>query len=691
MRACVYKLVLLSMILAHSSGCGRSDRFETRRSKGGGTEAAGGETPSPLGGSCGLEAGRSVDFAEHLAPLFAQGKCLGCHNGSSPDVLDLAGLIAAPADRANLSNWKSVVARLKAGTMPPAGYPKFDDCGLTLLNRWLVDTYPELNPNAPKPDLAASNPFVCKSSELSANVGSSKLNRLTARELAATLKDLFAFDPQIAAEANDIIVNLPRETAAFQSMTGDSISPALLDGTKIMAERVAGNITKSAARLTALLPCFTDAALRSACVDEQLIAGFGRKVFRGDLTVEERQRLKALYTLGAATTPQDGVRLVLAAMLQSSRFFYKPEINGASKKGSAVIALSAYELASRLSYTVWGSMPDDKLLSTAGDGSLLQSAVYSAEVDRLFLDPRARAHAVSFYGEWLKTENIPQPSTNALFLGNRDVSTLRADAIKELEAFVGYVTWDTKGHYSDLVRSSTSFMPSAALAELYEVPAPASADGQVEFAAGSRAGLMMKAALVMSSTIETGLIQRGVRVRRDILCDKLGSPDPTKLPQGSLTHPPVDVKLTSRQRYEQKTANETCQGCHAKINPLGFAMEDQDAIGRLRKTESVRDADGVKLGDLAIDVTVNPEIDAPDDPALSGSLQLGEVLAQSPKATACFARQWARFSLGRDESASDGCLLKDMYGTVASTAGSIKAMIRQIVDAESFKYRVIGD
>ena len=177
------------------------------------------------------------------------------------------------------------------------------------------------------------------------------------------------------------------------------------------------------------------------------------------------------------------------------------------------------------------------------------------------------------------------------------------------------------------------------------------------------------------------LVKRGAFVRRQFLCDPLKPPDPAQLPAGSLVPPEKDHRLTTRQRWEARTAPAICQGCHRLINPLGASLEAYDAIGRFRRFEKlpVPKSSPPRFIEHHIDTAVNPFIERRAEPVLKGPVALSALLGESPKANACFVEQLTKFVSGRALEREDMVRLEIVTDKMMQPGGSVQDVLLSVV------------
>ncbi len=519
-------------------------------------------------------------------------------------------------------------------------------------------------------------------------LGSDLLRLLTKREYEATLRETFGssvFDA-VAVE----LAQLPDKRVAhgFRSMAKGTTG-AEVEGYYLVGAAAAAYVTASAERLAALAPCLGEAAIDDACA-KRFIEAFGQKLYRRPLAADELASLTALYADGAAITPADGVRYVLFSLLQAPPFLYRVEIAGTPRAdNSSIVDLTGYEVATRLSYLAWGSPPDDLLLAAAAQGKLATQAGVAGELDRLLSDQRASARLGQFFSEWLETEELPSINQSQEYLAGIAADGLSSAMQEELHRFTDSLGFQGGGTFRDLFTSNSSFVSSPELAKIYGVEPGTGSDARVELGSDRRAGILTRAAVLLSTGEATSPIRRGAFVRRKLLCDPIPPPDPNAFPPGSIEPPAFNPDMTNRERWTAKTATGVCAGCHANLNPFGFALENFDNIGRYRTSEPIVDpATGMKVNDLTIDAEVDVVLDGAGPVHASGAAGLGAALAESATAQACFARQWFRFVNGREATDEDACVLSDVVQAVAG-GQSLRDALERIALAPEFRMRRI--
>ncbi|MBZ2183510.1 MAG: DUF1592 domain-containing protein [Bryobacter sp.] len=413
-----------------------------------------------------------------------------------------------------------------------------------------------------------------------------------------------------------------------------SISPLLMEAYSAAAEKVARNALRRG-----IVPAKPSA---------RFVADFGLRLFRRPLTATELKRYQALLASG-------GSALVIEAMLQSSAFLFRLEAANEP-------ALEPYVIASRLSFTLWASAPDDALLAAAGRGELQDPVARLRHAQRLLADDRARGNIDEFTAQWLRFDRIlgAVKERRRFPLFSREAAVAMTE---EARRFVGDLAWSDRS-FMELFTDPHGYMTSD-LAAIYGAPAPELEYSRVAFPLQSgRAGILGQA-LFLASTAkpdDTSPTARGLFVREQLLCQHVPPPPPgvdTNLPVLSEAKP-----LTNKQRLAVHLSNSSCAGCHTLIDPIGFGFEKFDAIGSRRETARLVFA--ARKGNSAPSTVELPletqgYVAGLADSAFDTPAQLGAILARSPVCQDCIVRQIFRYTLGRMETPADRRLLRHLF------------------------------
>jgi len=534
--------------------------------------------------------------------------------------------------------------------------------------------------------------------------GATPLTKLSTREYRNTVRDLLMASGlgamSSAVEAGLAAVPDDSQGESFRALD-NRISLEHVQAYFDVGVATGDMITADAARLEAAAGACAMAATLSESCARDFIERFATFAYRRPPSGDEVEQLLALND--GERTPAEALRAIVVVAMSSPRFVNHVEIDGTEITGEqTLLQLTGYEIASRLSYLFWQTMPDEELLEAAADGSLATETGFAAQLDRVFGDDRTRATLWQFWDEWLRLEKFTgfehtRPGFRSLAegesIGQAD-HDYYADMVAEIRALTELFTFDQQGTVADLLATKLSVTQSEDLAGLYGVEPWSGSGDYPELPGGTRAGLFQRAALLVSSLETTNPFHRGAFVRRHLLCDPLAQPDPNSLPPGSLDPPPLDAQQTTRERFQAKVeGNATCQTCHGQFSNIGFVLESFDALGRFRTSERVFDEQtGELLADLPIDTTFVTAIELDDETPVADAVELNERVIASKKVEACMAKKYFSFALRRTPSASslDTCAVDDLAVALDDSEAGLAGAFKRIARHESFFLRKVG-
>lgn len=507
--------------------------------------------------------------------------------------------------------------------------------------------------------------------------GPSPIRRMTRFEYNNTVRDLVG-DTTRPADT----FGAEEEALGFNNNAANLVvSEQLANKYMLTAEAISERATAPEV-MASNVGCDPVAMGAEACA-QQFIASFGARAFRRPLSQSEKDALFALYQQGAAEPEavepfRVGVQLVMQAALQSPAFLYRVEMGQAVPGEAAYVKLTDFEMASRLSYFLWGTMPDAVLFAAAEAGQLGTAEAIEQQARRMLDDPRAHDAIGEFHAQWLDYERIGNITKDAALFP--DYSPAIGSMMREeMRAFVDHTVFDDGGDLATLLTAPHSYM-TPELAAFYGLAAPAEAQpGQVvkvDFEPSERGGLLTLGALlaINAHTNQTSPVHRGKLVREQLLCFQMAPPPPGVNPQA-----PEPVKgETARERFAEHSNNDECKGCHVYMDSIGFGFESFDSIGRYRTME-----DGV-----AIDTT-GTVFDS-DVPAFSDAVDLVNKLADSQDVQQCYVKQWFRFGYGRAESKADKCTVTKLAAGFEEEGGDIKELLVGLTQTDAFLYRRAG-
>jgi len=416
-----------------------------------------------------------------------------------------------------------------------------------------------------------------------------------------------------------------------------------------------------------LLKCASGQTNEACAID--FIKRTGRLAFRRTLEADETELLNQIYLNKAKTTdhPQ-AIRLVVEAILQMPQFLYRPVV-GLQNEQSSANKLTGEEIASRLSFFLWSSIPDNDLLAAAEAGDLDATDGLTAQVRRMMDDPRFDRSLEAFSLQWLGVEARPAKD-DLKFPGFTE--DFWSSAKTSISRFFHHAVKETDGNMKSLFTAPIAFADQK-LASTYGVSAKSSTFDSFKTDAKERGGIFTQAAVMatLSGTTETSPVKRGLFVRAKLLCQ---TPPPPP-PMGVAPLPAETTDKTLRQRLEEHRANPACAACHAFFDPLGLAFEHFDAVGAYRAQEH----------GIAIDATGELS-DSDVDGNFTDAMELLGQLEQSAIASECLSNQLFRFAIGRLESEADACVLKRMSHDLTKDGYSLQDAFVKLATSDAFRF-----
>jgi hypothetical protein len=501
--------------------------------------------------------------------------------------------------------------------------------------------------------------------------GPSPIRRMNRFEYDNTIRDLLGDTTHPAAD-----FGAEEEALGFNNNAANLVtSSALAEKYLLAAEGIAERATASPTMST-VLPCDPVAIGEDACA-QKFIAAFAKRAFRRPVEKDEADMLLGVYQAGRADADfRTGVEMVIEVALQSPAFLYRVEMGLAPAAGEATVRLDGWETASRLSYFLWGSMPDDELFAAAEAGELATREQIAAQARRMLDAPHAREATGDFHQQWLHYDRIASVGKDAVLFPawSPAVGQLMRT---ETSAFLDHVVFEDEGTLHALLTAPYSFM-NKDLAAFYGVAGPAGdAFERVDLDPTQRAGILTTGTLltINAHSNQTSPVHRGKLVRERFFC-------------ATMPPPPKDVKIvvpeptpgsTARERFAEHSSNKACSGCHELMDGIGFGFESYDAVGRYRTQEDGKDIDAT--GSIA-----KSDVDGDFD----GAVEMSKKLAGSHQVESCYATQWFRYAYGRGESADDACTLTALGDQLAASGGDIKELIVALTQTDAFLYRKAG-
>lgn len=522
-----------------------------------------------------------------------------------------------------------------------------------------------------KPKYSCSNPDARGSSQ-------DIYRRLSYQELLNALTTLFGESLMATVETEKSL--LPEETHGFKAeVFASSLTSSHLNAINSMAGKLATGAVEDSSFIQRYTEC--NSLDSEACV-EQLIENFGSRALRRPLAQEEIDSYLSQYLNDAEVS----VATLIHAFLLDVEFNIMVE--GGSLQGDRY-RLDSFEIASRLSFRTTANIPDDELWQAALNRELQTLDQIRQQAARLFATDLGKKYIRSFFRNWVEIEDSIELSVTDAYRNGIDTESLYADALNDFDRFVDHVVWEINGTLDDLFHDTSVFPQTSALADLFGTGIWNG--GAPQEAALGHKGLLVRPATLMGGGNNTSIILRGVMIRRRLLCDTLPTPnlDIVNARENSADPDALNHEVYSNRIVVRNlTASPTCMGCHALINPLAFALENFDSLGRFQDFEQVfNDSDDLVASHEINTVSYYPEIEAGATNALMNADDLALALTTSSKLKSCFATQLHRFQRFKLVEQSDHCGLNATESFIASGEGSILDVLIMNVANEDIFWR----
>jgi hypothetical protein len=505
-----------------------------------------------------------------------------------------------------------------------------------------------------------SSVFAC--SQQTVEPGPSPMRLLSRDQYLNTVRDLFGD----IAQLDTVLDN--RSASAFGLVQAD-VAQVDLEAFETAANMVAA--ASVANKLNVIAPCSAGADQRGCA--RAFLQTFGSRIYRAPLSeAADVDRHLGLYDLGISTSYAHGIEMMLRGMLQAPRFLYRVEFGTTEQVGADAVKLSGFEVASRLSYALWNTMPDDKLTAAAAAGGLSTKEGVAAQLTWMLADPRGSTMVRRFLEDWVHLADLNNVVKDATKFPEWTGTTLRDSMRTQAQSFFDYILHSQSGQLSSLLTSSTVFV-NKDVGGYYGVTG-GSTFQSLERTDGTVSGLLTLPAVLatLAKPAESSPIYRGKFVREQLLCQQL-PPPPPNVPKPPDTQPGV----SPRERFAQHETDPLCKGCHTLMDPIGFGFENYDAVGRYRTTEN------------GLPVDASGEVVQTDDMngKFVGVAELGTKLAGSHQVQACVARQWFRFVLNRFEQDVDNCSMKHLVDKFGASNNDLNSLPFALAETDAFLYR----
>jgi len=590
-------------------------------------------------------------FERRVAPLLAK-HCLECHSASN----DLGGLNLAqkqtameggdsgPAVVPNDLNSSLLWEYVRSDEMPKKRSP-LSSADKKVLKQWIEDGA-TWNSTQIEPSLY-----------LHADANDSKwVRRLTTHEYIGTVKATFGVE--IATEAHDI---LPPELRAdgFQNTAYNlNVDLKHIQAYDQLAEIIVEklDVPKFARRFSSSKK-LTDNSMRG------LIKKMGQWVLRGPLQDHEIDAYRGITTTTASSGGgfEEAISLTLRAMAQSPRFVYRIEQQSGPSK-----TLDDFQLASRLSYAIWGTSPDQELMRLAESKKLRSASTCKQQIQRMLGDPRAKLHSIQFVDQWLNLGRLENLRPDAKRFPKWD-SELAADMRRETTSFSQHVLWEKKESMSKLLDAEFTYL-TPKLARHYGIKAQPEDFVRYDLSHDKmRGGLLTQGSVLTIGGDEASMVSRGLFVLHDLLRGVVNDPPPCV----DTTPVPTQRGLSQRAISQQRIANQACGGCHERFEPLAFGLEKFDGLGAFHES----DHHGNRLREDG-QVQIPGQSKSID---YQSTKELMSILADSPRVQETLTWKLVQFVIGRPLAPSDAKVLVKIHDQAMAEGGTYQATLTAIL------------
>jgi hypothetical protein len=485
--------------------------------------------------------------------------------------------------------------------------------------------------------------------------------RLSRTELANVVRDVLSDDSGATTKylAEDVYRPFDND------YTVQHASGALIESLEAMATDIADRAT-SAANRGKVVPCTPTGPGDAACL-RQTIESVGQRLYRRPLSEAQITAYLTLQSYATENTPgvthdfYTAVDLVLRSMLQDPEVLYRIE-TGTATGDPGIYKLDSYEVASRLSFLLWGSAPNAALLDQAKAGALLDGASRTQAAAALLADQHAKAQLERFHSMWLGYRASPA------------AADLAAAFSLESNKLIEKVVFDQPSSYLDLFTSPQTYI-NAKLATQYGLTAPAGGEGWVNYADDKRAGILSHGSVLaaFSKFSDTSPTQRGIFVQTRLLCNKV-APPPANV---NVDQPPTNGdKVCKLDRYDAHRTLDSCKACHAQLDPIGYGLENYDIGGKYRTHD-----------DAHAECILPDKGELPGLGEFSGPGQLARLLVDAGKVEQCFVQQLMTYAVGRELRPEEDSAKQAILTTFKADGYSLQQLLSKYVADDRFVLR----
>lgn len=502
------------------------------------------------------------------------------------------------------------------------------------------------------------------------NPGRAPLRRLTRFEYNNTVRELLGDDTRPAN-------SLPAELLGngFGNDADEQPSSSfLVEQYGVIAAQIAERATASTDSMTRLDPCLASAseADENTCA-RTFLESFLPRAYRRPVESAEIDEMLALqqgYRENESFT--GSIADVIETVLQSPDFLYRLEWGAPDSIDPAMLRPTGHEMASRLSYLFWGSMPDDALLAAADAGELATADGVYARAQAMLDDPRSRPVVRFFADHYLPLNGLADlsrdPEQYPTFTPS--IGTLMRE---ETQRFLEYEIFEGPGDWRSALTAPYTFV-NEELANYYGISGVVGPEFQkVDLDPTKRLGLLTQGSIMTGTTVSnfTNPVRRGGFFLRKILCVHV--PDPPEEFEEEIMPPDPYSGDTARERYSAHSEQAQCKGCHAVLDPAGFALENYDAVGQWRDQEN-----GVTIDASGSLSPIGGEFDGP--------IQLVNMIANANTTMSCFAENWTTYAYGRALDAQDDCTVASVQQAFINSGYDVKELLLALTQTDAFLY-----
>ncbi|WP_339684743.1 DUF1592 domain-containing protein [Gimesia maris] len=592
-------------------------------------------------------------FSKQIKP-FIKKYCIDCHQNRRPTEAGLSfdPALRSPGHAAFSEKWKKSAARVKAHDMPPEGLDQPSDKERQMFAKWMQQIK-YLSPKDP-------GPFV--------------IRRLTKTEYGNTLHDLLGVDP-------DIVASLPDEVSGEGYL--NSLSPLQLEQYLAISEKVLNQVVAPEGKPPTAIqlelfgePPTSETDAKSNA--RKLAKSLARSAYRRPPSAAEVDVLLKVFELGRQNdlSYHASCRLMLKAILVSPQFlFITPAREVETEKG--IVPLDDYQLASRLSYLLWATMPDAELLTLADQGKLHELPVLKDQVTRMLMDPRSRALFDGFGAQWLKLGNLHTRTFDPKKFPQM-TAALRSAMYDEARLFFESIVRENRS-VSEFIDSDYTFL-NGNLASIYGLENTVTGPEmrKVKLTNGNRGGILGMPGVLAATSFpnRTSPVNRGVWVLEQVLGDHVPAAPPD-VPSLEKQDQNQIASLTLRERTELHRSEAVCANCHRLLDPIGFGLENFDAIGRWRD----QDENG-----QAIDASG----ELPGGRNFSNPKELKAIIAQhNAKFSRNLVERLLAYALCRRLEGYDEIVIDGLMQKIAKDDYRMQTLITEVVTSYPFMHRRI--